>query len=375
MIDILPKQRGAASGFLTDVQPGLSGLLNSLAQQRASEMQVNRLAPGLSQILGIPMEQARSLAYQPESILGQLVKQQYQTQAGQQELDTLRSLLGGSQEQPVATQGQIAQQPTQSPGQPQMQPPRTGLNSTSPIAPTQQTTAPQLPTTGFIKPGSAVRYAQLLESRKAGEENRALKKELVDIKHQQLIDSRNAPYLKKLDADIGPAESLNAKARKLKALLTTGNVSGGVFGGLTPTRLQNTETQQFDSGAKELATELAGTGKGVATNYKIKMAQEAKALLNHLPKTQEELVNDVIEKTDKVIKADHARQEVIEQNHGNQPPNIKFAVAQKLKEPKYIYDLPLGDRYEDGGEISEGDILKAGGKEFERVQGDWQEIK
>ncbi len=199
------------------------------------------------------------------------------------------------------------------------------------------------------------------------------KREVNQLKKQQLIEGENKPYLADLDKKYTASTDIHSLALELKQLLDTGKVLTGLTGKYTPELLQNTETQAFDAKSKELATYLAGQGRGVATNFKIRLAQESKPLLSHKKETQEKLLGDVIEKTGKVLKEDKARQAVLARNKGLQPANLKHQVQEELKKPQYKLDLP-SNIYEDGTEVTEGDIIKVKGIQFERKNGEWEKV-
>ncbi len=199
------------------------------------------------------------------------------------------------------------------------------------------------------------------------------RREVNQLKKQQLIEGENKPYLADLDKKYTASTDIHSLALELKQLLDTGKVLTGLTGKYTPELLQNTETQAFDAKSKELATYLAGQGRGVATNFKIRLAQESKPLLSHKKETQEKLLGDVIEKTGKVLKEDKARQAVLARNKGLQPANIKHLIQDELKKPQYKLNLPDA-LYDDGQEVKEGDLIEERGIKFLRRNGEWEKV-
>ena len=176
------------------------------------------------------------------------------------------------------------------------------------------------------------------------------------IKQQAQIDKTNAPYLKKLSERETFAEDINKIASQMIDLLNTGKVESGLFGhakSFGPTSILNPESQQFDALSKELANYLASRS-GIATNFKIKLAQQTKPMLGHSPETQRKLLSDALSKVQPILKEAQLRDQLIEQNEGQQPANLETLIKRQLKgepitkekeQPKEI-ELKAGEEYD-----------------------------
>lgn len=208
-------------------------------------------------------------------------------------------------QQPQQMQGM--QQPQMMPQQPQQAPGYGGL---------------QLP----ASPQKGIAQQKLeIEKQKLSEKERT--------KRQESINKANAPYLAQIDKAVALGDEMESIASEMKALLDTGNVSSGVKGTL-PTIVQSSESQRFQALANELAALLAAQGTGVATNFKIKLAQERKPNLTQKRDTQYALIKDIFDKSNKLKSIEQARNEIISENGGEQPANIKSLIQKRIASQK-----------------------------------------
>lgn len=386
MAQILPRDTIAerlGTGLGTGLQQGISSGLQSLLNDKLQKMSQQRLRTGLQPFFG---EQADQYSNLPPELLAPLIKEKAREPLYKAEYDTIKQLL-----QPREQQNQ-----------------QNNINQL--LAPQEIGGKPSLPEGGMLRPGKALEIAKFqqnqqdLEERKkererdfelrkqvseqshalkkqiaeqgaiTQKENQELKREAQDLKQQAIIHAENKPYLDLLDKSSVPAQNINALAKQMKDLLNTNNVSTGFAGRYTPKQLQNFETQTFDAKANELAALIAGQGNGVATNFKIKLAQLTKPMIDQKRETQEQLLNDAIEKTEKVLQQEEARQEIIAGNGGLEPRNIKFLINEKIKtDPVYKYNLPR-IAYDDGSDVKNGDIVQVADHTFERQNNKWIEV-
>lgn len=177
------------------------------------------------------------------------------------------------------------------------------------------------------------------------------------------IETTNKPYLERLSKGVDLAANIKDKASQMLDLLNTGKVASGVSG-YVPGVFQSPETQQFDALANELATFIAGNA-GVATNFKIKTAQEYKPNIRQSPITQRARLNDLVDKANDIILTDRIKNKIIEQNNGEQPKNIESKIRKKLHIYKKLPDASLYD---------EGTVGEENGIKFQIIDGQWNEI-
>lgn len=191
----------------------------------------------------------------------------------------------------------------------------------------------------------------------------------VTPQQQRTINSTNAPYLKTLDKAVTLADNMETIGEQMQALLNTGNVYSGVKGRFAPTQLQNDETQQFEALSNELASLLASQS-GVATNFKIKLAQSMKPNISQNQGTQRRLVKDILDKSRKLKEFGEVRDELIAENGGEQPANIQSKINQRIKSgsKKQSAELPGAQEYE------EGSIIETDGNFYQNVGNQWIEV-
>ena len=188
---------------------------------------------------------------------------------------------------------------------------------------------------------------------------------------QKGINSNNAPYLKKLDKAVDLADNLETIATEMQTLLDSGKVSSGLRGSITPGVLQNPETQQFEALSNELASILASQS-GVATNFKIKLAQSTKPNLSQKPETQRALIGDILKKAEKLKSYGTIRDQLIAENNGEQPSNIQRLINERINAKSGSQeqsDLPPVSEY------SNGSIIEVDGKQYQRNGNKWVEPK
>jgi hypothetical protein len=324
------------SAFGQGLSQGLQSLLNNKINQVHQQQQQQRTAQGLQSLLpNATPQEIQNLAMLPQDTLNLFVKQKLQEPGNQAFSNLLQQMYG-----PPQAEGQAGEAG---------QAPQLNLQNAGPIN--------QKQALDLIKLQSDIEQ----------------KKEIQNLKKQQLVEGENRPYLADLDKRVSGARDIYPLVQELMGLLDTGKVATGIAGKYTPGLLQSTETQQFDSKAKELATYLAGAGKGQATNMKVRLAQESKPLLEHKPETQRALLEDALNKYGKIMKEDEARNQILAENQGLQPKNLKFKVQEYLKKPQNRLDLPA-NTYEDGTEVQEGDLIKVKGIQFERKNGKWEKV-
>lgn len=364
MAQIVPRQSGFESlgaGFGSGLSTGLEELAKrkmlALQQRHGQERGAQSL-----QGLGFSPDEATAIASLPEKVQGQILQaylqrggsgqsnqpqdnipQQQTSQQVPVQETTLQQLLG--QIGPQGKPGQIV------PGQlTDIMQNAIGKTKVSLPQIQQEQQAPtQSQSNALIKPRPTVAEVLSRPSPHESREQELLKlkqesaKERTQNKRQGSIEKANTPFIASLQKAVPVAEEMSDKAMEMLNLLKNGNVDFGITGKFTPNVIQNVDSQRFLALSNDIASLLAANS-GVATNFKIKFAQERKPNLSQNKKTQEGLTKDLIKQAQKVILREKFANELIAGNDYQQPPNLKSQVDSKYQQFKKLIDtLPNAD--------------------------------
>lgn len=234
---------------------------------------------------------------------------------------------------------------------------------------------PGVPDTGLGQLPAGLTERQATELTKIRMKQQQLK-EQSELKRQERADLSAKPYLTNLQANVPIAQSIKDIGSRMKQLLDTGNVRTGLVGGAAqylPASFFNDETQQMISLSNELAGLIAASGKGVPTNFKIKLAQISKPHIGQSAETMKSLLDNLIKKADPVLRQDKARLAILEENQGRIPENLENLVKKKAhgfkkeaEKPKKIETLPDAKMYQ-GKRIRDtqtGQVLVSNGNDW-----------
>lgn len=198
-------------------------------------------------------------------------------------------------------------------------------------------------------------------------------------KKQAQINSANKTYNTAFEKRRTNAEREKELVDEALNLLDTGDVASGVWG-LLPETLQNDTTQQFDSAVNELATILAERGGGPGSKYRTQLAQQIKASSTKGKKAQKALLERVRGQANKVGLEEDIRNQLIEENQGNQPNNFSDLVAKRLKQlsardlqpvsPEEKSVLPSVSEYENKDIIEDDET----GNKYQLIDKSWYKI-
>jgi hypothetical protein len=160
----------------------------------------------------------------------------------------------------------------------------------------------------------------------------------VKPQQQASIDRANAPFVKDLDKRANAAKELIEIADRMESLVSSGKVSKGPWGAIQQ-RLgkiipQSPETEQFDSDASAAAILKASLIPGTVTNERLKASERTKPSINQTPESQLARIRVMRNEALGVIAEDEVRSQIIEENGGNQPPNMRQLVEKRAKEIK-----------------------------------------
>lgn len=153
----------------------------------------------------------------------------------------------------------------------------------------------------------------------------------INDRKQAQINSANKTYNTAFEKRRTNAEREKELVDEALNLLESGDVASGLWG-LLPETLQNDTTQQFDSAVNELATILAERGGGPGSKYRTQLAQQIKASSTKGKKAQRALLERVRSQANKVGLEEDIRNQLIEENKGNQPNNFSDLVSKRLKQ-------------------------------------------
>jgi hypothetical protein len=201
---------------------------------------------------------------------------------------------------------------------------------------------------------------------KTAEGGRTEKQEAMAFKTQESI----APFLETEAKDYRANLAASKLAQKMLTNLQEhkkewpGALVGNLPGPAQSLLVRNKHVREYVANANELVTLLAGTRKGVPTNFKIKLEQLSKADLGMPIGTQEEILKNIIAKKDEA--SDRQRFINSQKKNGEYPHDLPQMVAQF----DLAQDEPLSHPqfYKDGTVIEEDD-----GKQYILKNGAWQE--
>ncbi len=229
------------------------------------------------------------------------------------------------------------------------------------------------------------KYADSKEERQFGREQLGLKREQLEFDKTQIgkpkvnqgqIDASNSPYLKQLDVATNNARELKSDADELLKLLNTGKVAYGISG-YRPNLLHTNESAKFDTIARTIAGKLASQ-KGLPTKFKIQYAESTKpSLTNKSRAVQRELIEKIINDSNRIMVRSDIKDQIITENEGIQPANIGTLVENRVKElTKHVSNDDdkkqlEGFLYPEGDEVE----LLGTGNRYIMKNGSWQEVK
>ncbi len=150
---------------------------------------------------------------------------------------------------------------------------------------------------------------------------------------QKYIDSANKSWNTNFDKSLDIANKMEDIAGQMETLLASGKVKSGLLGRATPEFMLNDESRTFEALSNELAS-LIASNSGVATNFKIKLAQSMKPNITQPKKTQMQLLQNVRKQAGKILSKAEIRDNLIASNNGMQPQNIGSLVEKAYKDQK-----------------------------------------
>ncbi len=148
---------------------------------------------------------------------------------------------------------------------------------------------------------------------------------------QKEINNRNAPFYKEQEKNFAANQEKEIILNEMKNLWATGKVATGFKGRFGPEQIQNDETQLFDKNSNRLA-DLLLVGRGPLTAAKIKFAMSQKPNIGQNKGTQIKLIETLLKDTEKENVKQQIFEQILDENGGMQPPNLKNLVNQRFRE-------------------------------------------
>lgn len=149
-------------------------------------------------------------------------------------------------------------------------------------------------------------------------------------KRQEYVDATNKTWNTQFDKSLASAQKLHDLGTRLLQYISTGKVTLGLTGRLSPEFLLNNESREFQTVADEIAPIIAGQ-MGIPTNFKVKLAQSVKPNLTQSTSTQKRLAEEIIKQAGKILTKSQIRDELISQNNGRQPANLGSLVESRYR--------------------------------------------
>lgn len=189
---------------------------------------------------------------------------------------------------------------------------------------------------------------------------------IVDTKRQAQIDKKNAPFNKDIDKFREQGEEIVNDARTALDLIDSGKVQFGLVGSILDkiplgSNLMNDETQQFVSTINDLVDKDSAFTKGVATNFKIKLKQAAKAHLGLSQESAKKVVERILREKTKFLDLAQARDQIIEENNGIEPDNLSMLTRKRYE----TWERDKGPN-EDPSEYSDDAIIRKNNVLYEK---------
>ena len=353
---------------------GLSNVLQHLASQKMRDISTRKQAQGIKALFpNISEQQAYAYAQNPE-----LAKQYYKSELARPGEEAYARMLGGDQSGQQQEQfnlpslGQfLSPQQQQARGIiPEVATPQQSI----PIG--SKTQAPRLNERQATKLAEINLKKQEMEQRQSlARQAREERLNRAQVVKEEKIADKAKPYITKLATAAPLATKMKTLSNDMLDLINTGKVATGISGTAAEKfpQFSSNETQQFIAKSNELAGLLAASGKGVPTNFKIKLAQISKPIINQSKATQTKLIKDIIKEVEPILLEERASKEIIDEHNGKIPDNFENLVKKRthklIKEShKSQVQLPSANEY------SEDAIIQIGDQKYERVGNQWNPI-
>ena len=190
-------------------------------------------------------------------------------------------------------------------------------------------------------------------------------------KQQKAIDNSNKSFNNALDTYKPLADEIIQDTDKAISLIEKGNIQFGLYGNILDTipygtNAMNKDTKEFVSTINDIVDKDSGFTKGVATNFKIKLKQAAKAHLGQDRETAINILNRIKSQKKKLTDLYDIRTELIEANGGDEPKHLG-QLAEKVWKSREAPELPNDAQENDVYSDDKGQNWKVMNGELKRV--------
>ena len=289
---------------------GLADALSGLAQQRAQQVQQRNQSGALQALLGLEPQAAQQAVHLPESALSELIKNQ----------------LRAPQEEAFA---QLLNQIT-NPNAEQVEP--------------QQ---PQLGKVGGVKPRltaqQATKLAELQLKREEIGRKQSLQKEQQQLKKQAHIDKLTEPYVSEINKQGDAAKSNIERLNQMSELIQKGDLNQPAFAaivdkishipvvGIDLSSWLTADSQTFNKLSKDFLKDAKGIFGSRLTDADLKAFLQTVPTLTQSDGGKLQVINNLMRAAEGALVKERIAEEVIKENNGMRPSNIKSLVEKRAK--------------------------------------------
>jgi hypothetical protein len=321
-LQILPRETNWGESLGTGLGAGLSKGMQALAdmkmQEYAQRQQASRAQSALEQY-GIPKEQAQAVSQMDPMMQQAYFKNYLQAPQNEAYANAWQQILGGGQQAPLPETGIKTLMADQQAGMPSLKGlSKEQIEKLGPIALTEQYRQKKL--AGEIAQRERQQEFKEMESVKP-----FLHAEKEDYKAQ------------KQAADIARKMLDNLERNKAK---WPGTLVGNLPTAAQSLLIRDPHVRKYIADANSLVSALAGTRKGVPTNFKLKLEALSKADLSQPIEAQREILQDVISKAQTAEERIRFAHSLKDKKTGKYPLDIEQKVTDYELAKNQPFDFP-----------------------------------
>lgn len=332
---------------------GISTGLQQLAQNQLTQMNQRKSARGL-EALGIPSQEAYTIAGLPDQIQGLVVKNYLSAAENQGLNDALSALKGESTPEPAQ---QFYQQAA--PNQPAALSALQNFNpvqaSTSQAPGKEAPKSPEIPT--YMEPQNKLKqqqkFADLLKNPRLKPEHRlkleALQqakdfhKEKLSAKEQEIVAKETKPFYDEISKGSKAAQNNNKRLDRMEELVKKGNLVGSAWGSLFDTAfhgifgfgvdlhsLLHPDSQEFRKLSNDFLKDAKDTFGSRLTNYDVKTFLSTVPTLSQTDAGKLRVIRNLRSFNEAALARKKAMDEIIKANGGKRPANLDTLVDERI---------------------------------------------
>lgn len=350
----MPQIINPAPGLGALLGSGISSGLQQLAQTQLGQIQQRKSAQGLA-ALGIPLQEALTIAGLPDKLQGLVVKNYLSAAESQGLNDALAALRGEAPAEGSAAQNFYQQAaPTQPAALSALQnmAPQEGKQVS---IPQNVPKSPEIPT--YNEPQNKVkeqqRLSDLLKKSRLSPEHRlkieALQqakdfhKEKLSAKEQEIVAKETKPFYDEITKGARAANNNNKRLDRMQELVERGNLVGsawgslfdaafnGIFGaGIDFHSLLHPDSQEFRKLSNDFLKDAKDTFGSRLTNYDVKTFLATVPTLSQTDAGKLRVIRNLRSFNEAALARKKAMDEVIKENGGRRPANLDTLVDERI---------------------------------------------